>query len=154
MLDVICNMYFFTLPKIDKLTWNSKTLLRYNQNHLSSIVESIVEKLRYYDELEDITKLFNSPGENICEQPEFVPKLKRLDECLEYMQNNVCLIFLGVIKVESVRESSRELISLHSCPISIKQPLTLQWLLIYFFSRLNSYDIEILNSILCVSDNA
>ena len=51
--------------------------------------------MRYYDELEEITKLFSSPGENICEQPEFVPKLKRLDECLEYMQNNVCVVKSG-----------------------------------------------------------
>jgi hypothetical protein len=53
----------------------------------------ITAKLSYYNELESITKLFNSPGENICEQEEFVSVLAKLDECLEYMQTNVRMHF-------------------------------------------------------------
>ncbi|CAG8532098.1 6020_t:CDS:10 [Funneliformis mosseae] len=59
------------------------------QNNLTSLADSISAKLSYYNELETITKLFNSPGENICEQKEFIPILAKLDECLEYMQSNL-----------------------------------------------------------------
>ncbi|CAG8514323.1 7608_t:CDS:10 [Paraglomus brasilianum] len=97
------------------------------QNHLSSIVESIVEKLRYYDELEDITKLFNSPGENICEQPEFVPKLKRLDECLEYMQNNL-----------RYRDSELYLMRFRQC---MTRGMTL--IKMYFVNEINTLSMEI-----------
>ncbi|CAG8436571.1 4543_t:CDS:2, partial [Scutellospora calospora] len=58
------------------------------QNNLTSLADAISSKLSYYNELETITKLFNSPGENICEQPEFIPVLAKLDECLDYMQSN------------------------------------------------------------------
>ncbi|CAG8782065.1 9873_t:CDS:2, partial [Racocetra fulgida] len=57
-------------------------------NNLTSLADAISSKLSYYNELEAITKLFNSPGENICEQPEFIPVLAKLDECLDYMQNS------------------------------------------------------------------
>ncbi|CAI2174129.1 14468_t:CDS:10 [Funneliformis geosporum] len=56
---------------------------------LQTASDSISAKLSYYNELETITKLFNSPGENICEQKEFIPILAKLDECLEYMQSNL-----------------------------------------------------------------
>ncbi|CAG8512769.1 11132_t:CDS:10 [Rhizophagus irregularis] len=59
------------------------------QNNLTSLADAITAKLSYYNELESITKLFNSPGENICEQEEFVSVLAKLDECLEYMQTNL-----------------------------------------------------------------
>ncbi|RIB08130.1 Sec34-like family-domain-containing protein [Gigaspora rosea] len=59
------------------------------QNNLTSLADAISSKLSYYNELEAITKLFNSPGENICEQPEFIPVLAKLDECLDYMQSNL-----------------------------------------------------------------
>ncbi|RGB30152.1 hypothetical protein C1646_765694 [Rhizophagus diaphanus] len=38
---------------------------------------------------ESITKLFKSPGKNICEQEEFVSVLAKLDERLKYMQTNI-----------------------------------------------------------------
>ncbi|RIA80198.1 Sec34-like family-domain-containing protein [Glomus cerebriforme] len=59
------------------------------QNNLTSLADAISAKLSYYNELESITKLFNSPGENICEQEEFISILAKLDECLEYMQTNL-----------------------------------------------------------------
>ncbi|CAB4493410.1 unnamed protein product [Rhizophagus irregularis] len=37
---------------------------------------------------ESITKLFKSPGKNICGQEEFVSVLAKLDERLKYMQTN------------------------------------------------------------------
>ncbi|KAG9299881.1 hypothetical protein G9A89_005410 [Geosiphon pyriformis] len=59
------------------------------QNHLEALADLMSSKLSYYNELESITSLFNSLGENICEKDEFVPTLARLDECLEYMQGNL-----------------------------------------------------------------
>ncbi|CAG8451846.1 10392_t:CDS:10 [Dentiscutata heterogama] len=56
---------------------------------LQTASDAISSKLSYYNELEAITKLFNSPGENICEQSEFIPVLAKLDECLDYMQSNL-----------------------------------------------------------------
>ena len=55
------------------------------------MADSISSKLSYYNELEKITKLFNLPGESICELGEFIPTLAKLDECLEYMKDNVCI---------------------------------------------------------------
>lgn len=49
----------------------------------------MASKLAYYNELEPISKLFNSQMENICEQSNFIPILAKMDECIEYMQSNV-----------------------------------------------------------------
>ncbi|CAJ0869727.1 7890_t:CDS:10 [Entrophospora sp. SA101] len=65
-----------------------ETLLE-EQNNLAKLADSMSSKLSYYNELETITKLFNSPGESICELKEFLPTLTKLDECLDYMQNNL-----------------------------------------------------------------
>ncbi|CAG8654676.1 11287_t:CDS:10, partial [Acaulospora morrowiae] len=59
------------------------------QNHLTSLADAMSSKLEYYNELEPITKSFNSLGEDICEQEDFIPMLTKLDECLEYMQSNL-----------------------------------------------------------------
>ncbi|CAG8522986.1 372_t:CDS:10 [Acaulospora colombiana] len=58
------------------------------QNNLTTLADAMSSKLAYYNELEPITKSFNSPGDDICEQEDFIPMLAKLDECLEYMQSN------------------------------------------------------------------
>ncbi|RHZ56100.1 hypothetical protein Glove_406g88 [Diversispora epigaea] len=59
------------------------------QNNLTSLADVMASKLAYYNELEPTSKLFNSQIDNICEQPDFVPILSKLDECIEHMQSNL-----------------------------------------------------------------
>lgn len=49
----------------------------------------MASKLSYFHQLEAVTRLFNAPGDDVCLRPEFVPMLARLDECLDYVQQNV-----------------------------------------------------------------
>jgi hypothetical protein len=49
----------------------------------------ISEKIAYFNELEPIAKLFNSPGESLCLIDSFIPYLERLDICIQFMETNV-----------------------------------------------------------------
>jgi len=49
----------------------------------------MASKLSYFHQLEAVTRLFNAPGDDVCLRPEFAPMLKKLDECLTYVQENV-----------------------------------------------------------------
>ena len=53
------------------------------------LADALAERLAYFNQLEPIAKLFNSPGDDICLHPDFVPMLQKLDECIEYMQQHV-----------------------------------------------------------------
>ena len=54
-----------------------------------NLAESIGSRLTYFNELEVISKVFDTPGEVIVLSEPFVPMLARLDECLEYVQSHV-----------------------------------------------------------------
>ncbi|KAF9428259.1 Golgi transport complex subunit 3 [Podila epigama] len=41
------------------------------------------------EQLESVARLFNIQGEDVCMRPEFSSTLVKLDECLEYVQNNL-----------------------------------------------------------------
>lgn len=60
-----------------------------SQDHLTALADGISSKLAFFNQLEAITKIFNAPGEHVVLQDEFVPMLEKLDECLEYVQDNV-----------------------------------------------------------------
>ncbi|XVF48818.1 hypothetical protein PTKIN_Ptkin03bG0219000 [Pterospermum kingtungense] len=54
---------------------------------LIEFAEALRSKLKYFDELENITSNFYSPNMNVG-NANFLPLLKRLDECISYIENN------------------------------------------------------------------
>ena len=56
---------------------------------MQTLADLMASKLSYFHQLEAVTRLFNAPGDDVCLRPEFAPMLKKLDECLTYVQENV-----------------------------------------------------------------
>ncbi|KAK8973178.1 hypothetical protein V6N11_049525 [Hibiscus sabdariffa] len=54
---------------------------------LIEFAEALRSKLKYFDELENITSNFYSPNMNVGNE-NFLPLLKRLDECISYVESN------------------------------------------------------------------
>ena len=63
------------------------------QHRLTRLADGLASRLEYFNRLEPIAKLFNSPGDDICLNPEFIPMLEQLDKCLDYMEQHVSLLF-------------------------------------------------------------
>ena len=59
------------------------------QTHLASLAESVGDRLSFFNELEGIARLFNTPGEVVVLHERFLPSLNRLDQCLAYIDANV-----------------------------------------------------------------
>ncbi|TYJ02327.1 hypothetical protein E1A91_A13G220500v1 [Gossypium mustelinum] len=57
------------------------------KQRLIEFAEALRSKLKYFDELENITSNFYSPNMNVG-NANFLPLLKRLDECILYVENN------------------------------------------------------------------
>ena len=70
------------------------------------LADNIAHKISYFNELDKMTKKFYSPSLSVLEE-RFLPLLRRLDECIEFIVTNVC-------KVLERRESYRE-IELYLC---------------------------------------
>jgi hypothetical protein len=49
--------------------------------------EALRSKLNYFDELENVSSNFYSPNMNVSNS-NFLPLLKRLDECISYIEDN------------------------------------------------------------------
>ncbi|KAF9585557.1 Golgi transport complex subunit 3 [Lunasporangiospora selenospora] len=79
--------YEFVEEKTRALQLACEKLL-HEQNNLQTLADTMASKLSYFHQLEAVTRLFNAPGEDVCLQPEFTPMLAKLDECLEYVQQN------------------------------------------------------------------
>ncbi|KAI8330814.1 Sec34-like family-domain-containing protein [Choanephora cucurbitarum] len=58
------------------------------QHRLTRLADGLASQLEYFNRLEPIAKLFNSPGDDICLNPEFIPMLEQLDQCLDYMEQH------------------------------------------------------------------
>jgi hypothetical protein len=64
------------------------------QNRDSELATEIQDNLYYYDFLDPASRRLNAPGAgNTVRGQEFSDMLKRLDECLDYMEINVSTIF-------------------------------------------------------------
>ncbi|KAG0018581.1 Golgi transport complex subunit 3 [Podila clonocystis] len=59
------------------------------QTNLQTLADSMASKLSYFQQLEAVARLFNVQGEDVCLRPEFSSTLAKLDECLDYVQNNL-----------------------------------------------------------------
>ncbi|XP_022754751.1 conserved oligomeric Golgi complex subunit 3-like isoform X2 [Durio zibethinus] len=57
------------------------------KQRLIEFAEALRSKLKYFDELENITSNFYSPNMNVG-NVNFLPLLKRVDECIMYVENN------------------------------------------------------------------
>ncbi|KAI1308451.1 Golgi transport complex subunit 3 [Mortierella claussenii] len=80
--------YAFVEEKTRALQLACEKLLQ-EQTNLQTLADIMASKLSYFHQLEAVTRLFNAPGDDVCLQPEFAPMLKQLDECLDYVQQNL-----------------------------------------------------------------
>ncbi|EOA34883.1 hypothetical protein CARUB_v10022466mg [Capsella rubella] len=75
------------------VTTKTKTLhdacdrLLMEKQKLMEFAEALRSKLNYFDELENISSNFYSPNMNVSNS-NFLPLLKRLDECISYIEDN------------------------------------------------------------------
>lgn len=83
--------YDFVQLKSSALQNDCERLME-EQRSLVRTSDEIAEKLSYFTELEKITKLFNSPGSEVCTNEFFIPMLTRLDECVDFLETNVNIL--------------------------------------------------------------
>ncbi|KAI3667095.1 hypothetical protein L6452_42140 [Arctium lappa] len=57
------------------------------KQRLIEFAESLRSKLNYFDELENVATSFYSSNTNVANE-NFLPQLKKLDECISYVENN------------------------------------------------------------------
>ncbi|KAJ3190367.1 Golgi transport complex subunit 3 [Gaertneriomyces sp. JEL0708] len=60
-----------------------------DQSNLATLATQLADRLSYFNELEPISKLFSSPGDQVCLDDRFLPMLMRLDECLAFIQSHM-----------------------------------------------------------------
>lgn len=63
-------------------------MLTYPQKQLRFTADDLREKLKYFNELESLSKKFNSPSLSVQDE-HFLPLLRKLDECIDFIQKNV-----------------------------------------------------------------
>ncbi|KAL1927436.1 hypothetical protein VTP01DRAFT_3673 [Rhizomucor pusillus] len=80
--------YSFVEERTRSLQNACEDLLKQQEN-LTALADALAERLKYFNELEPIAKAFNSPGEDICLMPQFIPMLEKLDACIQYMQSHL-----------------------------------------------------------------
>ncbi|KAG0365751.1 Golgi transport complex subunit 3 [Gamsiella multidivaricata] len=80
--------YAFVEEKTRALQLACEKLLE-EQTNLQTLADLMASKLSYFHQLEAVTRLFNAPGDDVCLRPEFAPMLAKLDECLDYVQQNI-----------------------------------------------------------------
>ncbi|KAF9365491.1 Golgi transport complex subunit 3 [Mortierella sp. NVP85] len=80
--------YEFVEEKTRALQFACEKLLQ-EQTTLQTLADQMASKLSYFHQLEAATRLVNTPGDDVCLRPEFAPMLAKLDECLDYVQQNI-----------------------------------------------------------------
>lgn len=88
LFDDLEKDYSFVDSRTRSIQTACETLLE-EQHRSTQLAEGLAARLEYFNQLEPIAKLFNSPGDDICLQPDFIPMLVKLDECIKYMQDHV-----------------------------------------------------------------
>ncbi|KAI8973751.1 Sec34-like family-domain-containing protein [Mycotypha africana] len=87
LFDDLKENYSFVDLRTRSIQEACETLLK-EQERLTHVADGLSSRLAYFNQLESVVKLFNSPGEDICLKPEFIPMLDKLDECINYMQEH------------------------------------------------------------------
>jgi hypothetical protein len=61
--------------------------LLHEEKQLRFYADDLREKLKYFNELESLSKKFNSPSLSVQDE-HFLPLLRKLDECIDFIQKN------------------------------------------------------------------
>ncbi|KAI3984512.1 hypothetical protein MKX01_034005 [Papaver californicum] len=88
------------------------------KQRLVEFAEALRNKLNYFDELENVASSFYSPNMNVG-SGNFLPLLKRLDECISYVENNSQYAESGVYIIKFKQLQSRALGMIRSHVLSI-----------------------------------
>lgn len=59
------------------------------KDNLINMTEAIGERLEYFQELEQATRMLNHPGESLVLQTDFLYMVERVDICIEYLKAHV-----------------------------------------------------------------
>jgi len=87
LLDKLDSNYQFVENKTKTLKQACESLVA-EQNHLYDVANALNKKLSYFTEVDSISQLFNSNDNDLCLKQQFIPALKKLDKCLEFLKNN------------------------------------------------------------------
>ncbi|KAG2699275.1 hypothetical protein I3843_07G184700 [Carya illinoinensis] len=88
------------------------------KQRLIEFAEALRSKLKYFDELENISSNFYSPNMNVGNE-NFVPLLKRLDECISYVESNPEYLESSVYLLKFRQLQSRALGMIRSHVLSV-----------------------------------
>ncbi|XP_072997386.1 conserved oligomeric Golgi complex subunit 3 [Typha latifolia] len=88
------------------------------KQRLIEFAEALRSKLNYFDELENVSTSFYSPNMNIS-TGHFLPLLKRLDDCISYVESNPQYAESGVYLVKFRQLQSRALGMIRSHVLSV-----------------------------------
>ncbi|KAL3825492.1 hypothetical protein ACJIZ3_021521 [Penstemon smallii] len=88
------------------------------KQRLIEFAESLRVKLNYFDELENVATSFYSPSMNVAHE-NFLPLLKRLDECISYVESNPQYAECNVYLVKFRQLQSRALGMIRSHVLSV-----------------------------------
>ncbi|XP_042035952.1 conserved oligomeric Golgi complex subunit 3-like [Salvia splendens] len=88
------------------------------KQRLIEFAESLRAKLNYFDELENVATSFYAPSMNVAHE-NFLPLLKRLDDCISYVENNPQYAECNVYLVKFRQLQSRALGMIRSHVLSI-----------------------------------
>ncbi|XP_027176832.1 conserved oligomeric Golgi complex subunit 3 [Coffea eugenioides] len=88
------------------------------KQRLIEFAESLHSKLNYFDELENVATSFYSPSMNVANE-NFLPLLKRLDECISYVESNPQYAECNVYLVKFRQLQSRALSMIRSHILSL-----------------------------------
>lgn len=61
------------------------------QTHLLTHTSQLAHRLTFFTFLEQAQRMLNNPGNNLVLSPDFLPMVRRLDECLGYLGEHVSL---------------------------------------------------------------
>ncbi|GFP99147.1 conserved oligomeric golgi complex subunit 3, partial [Phtheirospermum japonicum] len=88
------------------------------KQRLIEFAESLRAKLNYFDELENVATSFYSPSMNVAHE-NFLPLLKRLDDCITYVESNPQYAECNVYLVKFRQLQSRALGMIRSHVLSV-----------------------------------
>ncbi|KAE9601563.1 putative oligomeric Golgi complex, subunit 3, cullin repeat-like-containing [Lupinus albus] len=88
------------------------------KQRLIDFAEALRSKLNYFDELENVATNFYSPNMNVGNE-NFLPLLKRLDECISYVESNPQYAESGVYLVKFRQLQSRALGMMRSYVLAV-----------------------------------
>ena len=84
ILDSLQSKYEFVQSKTMGLQTACENLVD-EQAHMVTVTQEIDDKLKYFKEFDQVSKMLNAPGEALVLDPKFIPMLQKLDQCLSFV---------------------------------------------------------------------